>query len=245
MQDDVYQTMFEVEDRHWWYTAKQQIVLNLLHRYLPAANGSRPRVADLGCGCGAMLARLNGGFDAVGIDGSPHAIEFCVQRGVRAELGNFSAGLSLTGGQFDAVLLLDVLEHLEDDRAAASQAVSLLRSGGILIATVPAYQWLWSYWDDLHHHFRRYNRRQLGELFKGAGLRVDLLSYANTALFPVAATVRMMQKKSRPVDPKAAMRVPSAPVNWALKTLYSSERHILGRVPLPFGLSVISVAIKP
>ena len=66
MQDDVYQTMFEIEDRHWWYAAKQRIVLNLLHRYLPPrSNGTKPHVADLGCGCGAMLARMKDRFDAV------------------------------------------------------------------------------------------------------------------------------------------------------------------------------------
>ena len=85
MQDDVYQTMFEVEDRHWWYVAKQQIVLSLLRRYLPSANGIRPRVADLGCGCGAMLTRLSRDYDAIGIDGSPHAIDFCARRGVKAQ----------------------------------------------------------------------------------------------------------------------------------------------------------------
>jgi SAM-dependent methyltransferase len=245
MQDDVYQTMFEVEDRHWWYVAKQQIVLSLLRRYLPPANGTRPRVADLGCGCGAMLTRLSRDYDAIGIDGSPHAIDFCARRGVKAQLVDFTDGLSLSNGQFDAVLMLDVLEHLEDDRAAAMQAASLLRSGGIMICTVPAYRWLWSYWDDLHHHFRRYNRRQLGELLKGAGLKPQLLSYANTALFPLAATIRTLQKNQKPANPKAAMHVPIAPVNWALRTMYASERHLLGRVPLPFGLSVIAVAAKP
>jgi SAM-dependent methyltransferase len=244
MQEDVYQAMYEIEDRHWWYAAKQQIVLNLLGRYLPPHNGARPRVADLGCGCGAMLGRLKTDYDGVGVDGSPHAIAFCAQRGVHAELGQLCSDIRLPRGEFDAVLLLDVLEHLEDDRPSVEHAATLLRPGGIMICTSPAYQWLWSYWDTLHHHYRRYSRSQFGRLFDQPDLRLELLSYANTALFPVAATVRMFQRFSKPTNEKAAMHVPIAPVNWALRTMYSSERHLLGRVPMPFGLSVVAVARK-
>src|SRR5262245_57657260 len=126
MQEDVYQSMFDIEDRHWWYVAKQQIVLTLLDRYLPPANGHKPKVADLGCGCGAMLWRMKSDFDAVGMDGSPHAIEFCARRGVRAELGQLYDGIPLQHGEYDAVLLLDVLEHVEQDQKSVEYAAKLL-----------------------------------------------------------------------------------------------------------------------
>lgn len=245
MQEDVYKTMYEVEDRHWWYTAKQQIVLNLLHRYIAPMNGSKPRIADLGCGCGVMLQRLSKDFDAIGVDGSDRAIEFCEKRGVKAQLGKFPNELALPENSFDAVLLLDVLEHLEDDRGAVEQAAKLLRKGGILIATVPAYESLWSYWDDLHHHFRRYRRSQLGGILREKGLRTEVVSYANMALFPIAASVRLAQRFAKPAHPKGAMRVPIAPINWTLRTVYAGERHLLGRVRLPFGLSAVAVARKP
>lgn len=244
MQDDVYQAMFEIEDRHWWYVAKQQIVLNLLSRYLPRNNGVKPRVADLGCGCGAMLKQLSTDYDAVGFDGSPHAIEFCRQRGVQAEIAKFPEGPQLPPGSFDAVLLLDVLEHLEDDVTAMKNSAALLRPGGIMICTVPAYQRLWTYWDKLHHHFRRYSRTRLGKLLDQPELKIELLSYANTVLFPLAASIRLVQKWNEPTNPKADMNVPMAPVNWAFRMIYASERHLLGRVPLPFGLSVVAVARK-
>src|SRR5690349_10951775 len=118
MRDDVYSEMFRIEDAHWWYVSKQEIVLDLLRRYLPApANGERPRVADLGCGCGAMLNRMKDRYDAVGVDGSPHAIEFSAKRGIRVDLGSLPDGISLPKSSYDAVLLLDVLEHLQDDVA--------------------------------------------------------------------------------------------------------------------------------
>lgn len=244
MQDDVYRTMFEIEDHHWWYTAKQRIVLSLLDRYLAPHNGTKPRVADLGCGCGAMLARLKDQYDAVGVDGSPHAIEFCAKRGIQAELGQLGETLALQPASFDAVLLLDVLEHLEHDRKTIEQAVGLLKPGGILICTVPAFQWLWSYWDTIHHHYRRYRRRQFGKLFENIGLKIEVLSYANTLLFPVAASVRTLQRLRKPANQQTSMRVPMAPLNWTLRKIYAGERHMLGRVPMPFGLSIVSVARK-
>jgi 2-polyprenyl-3-methyl-5-hydroxy-6-metoxy-1,4-benzoquinol methylase len=245
MQDDVYQAMFEIEDRHWWYAAKQLIVLNLLRRYAPPrTNGAKPKIADLGCGCGAMLNRMGSEFDAIGVDGSPRAIEFCNKRGVRAELGQLLTGMTLPPGQFDGVLLLDVLEHIEQDRASVEEAAGLLRPGGVMICTSPAYQWLWSYWDTLHHHFRRYNKSQFGALFDQPNLKIELLSYANMALFPLAMAVRMAQRVIRPNNEKGDMKIPMAPLNWLFHTVYVNERHVLGRIPLPFGLSVVAVARK-
>jgi hypothetical protein len=81
-------------------------------------------------------------------------------------------------------------------------------------------------------------------VFRAQKLKVEVISYANMALFPVAAAVRLVQQSSKPANPKSAMRVPLAPVNWALETIYSSERHLLGRVKLPFGLSVVAVGRK-
>ena len=104
--------------------------------------------------------------------------------------------------------------------------------------------WLWSHWDTIHHHYRRYSRRSFRDLLTRPNLRIEVLSYANSALFPVAASVRMYQRMTGVKDDKAAMQVPAAPVNWMLKTVYSNERHLLGRLPMPFGLSVVAVARK-
>jgi SAM-dependent methyltransferase len=187
---------------------------------------------------------MNADFDAVGVDGSPHAIEFCNRRGVPAQLSRLDSAITLPRESFDAVLLLDVLEHLDDDLGAVETATSLLRSGGIMICTVPAYMWLWSHWDTIHHHYRRYSRSSFRQLLTRPDLRIEVLSYANSALFPVAASVRMYQRMTGVKDDKAAMKVPAAPVNWMLRTVYSNERHLLGRLPIPFGLSVVAVARK-
>lgn len=241
MRDDVYEEMFRIEDTHWWYVSKQRIVLNLIERYAKSANGQL-NIADLGCGCGAMLSRLRSKHQVVGVDPSPHAIEFSAQRGITVQQGSFPDQIPLPRDNYDAVLMLDVIEHLQDDYAGVKTAASLLKVGGVAIITVPAYQWLWSDWDELHHHFRRYNRAMLRKVLDAANLKIEVLSYANTTLFPLAAAARVVHKMRKQKIESADMKVPPAPVNATFRTLYSFERHFLGRVPLPFGLSVVAVA---
>ncbi len=243
MHEDVYRDMFDVEDRHWWYSGKQRIVRNLLARYLaPRANGEKQRVADLGCGCGIMLWHLSKDYEVRGVDGSPQAIEFCKQRGVTVAHGQLPGPIGLPEKEFDAVLLLDVIEHLEQDKESVKSAAELLKPGGIMIITVPAYQWLWSKWDTHHHHYRRYNRSMLKAAMDHPSLKLELISYYNTWLFPLAATARIagnVLSKDAKVGP---IKVPMAPVNATFREIFASERALIGRVPLPFGLSLVAVA---
>ena len=102
--------------------------------------------------------------------------------------------VDLPPASFDVVLLTDVLEHIENDTASARTALKLLRPGGIVVATVPAYQWLYSPRDAQHHHFRRYSKQQFAKLWKAGDAQTLLLSHYNTLLFPPAATVRIASK---------------------------------------------------
>lgn len=249
MRDELYAEMFEMEGRHWWFTGKHRIVKDLLRRYVrPAPDqpaGTRPRVADLGCGCGMMPYQLREAYDVVGLDGSAVAVEFAARRGVRIVQGQLPGPIppELAPGTFDAVLMLDVLEHLEHDVESAAAAAGLLRPGGALICTVPAYQWLWTKRDEHHQHYRRYYPKQFRRLFARPELRVEVFSFYNSTLFPAAAAARLANKVLRPQDDGMSdLRVPPAPVNAALRGLFAAERWALGRVPLPFGLSLLAVA---
>jgi SAM-dependent methyltransferase len=244
MNDELYGEMFEMEQRHWWFTAKHRIVGNLLKRFMRAAPGARPRVADLGCGCGKMLEILSSTCDAVGTDASPQAIDFCAQRHVQAVIGRFPSEIPLQKASFDAVLLLDVLEHLDEDVASAQTAAGLLKPGGVMICSVPAYRWLWSKRDEFHQHKRRYAKNEFRQLFSQPGLKLELLSYANTLLFVPAAAGRLMSKLVPPANGQTDLRLPPAPINALLRETFAFERHLLGRLWMPFGLSLIAVARK-
>lgn len=252
MREDLYEHLFNVEDRHWWFAGKRRLVEAMLDRFLrpqEQRNGGsrelrerrRPTVADLGCGCGAMLQQLRGRYDVVGVDPSPQARDFCARRGITVAVGGLPNDLPLPGDSFDAVLLLDVLEHLDDDDASVRSAARLLKPGGILVCTSPAYQWLWSRWDEVHHHRRRYTLDEFRRLFVVAGLEVELASYANTALFPLAAMARVIGRLSKRTG-TGEMRIPPAPINAMMRVSFASERRVLGRLQLPFGLSVLTVA---
>jgi SAM-dependent methyltransferase len=242
MRDELYGEIFAAEQEHWWFVARHRIVLHLLERYLLPNGGAPYKVADLGCGCGMMLLRLSEKYEPVGLDGSRHAIEFARRRGVMAKLGALPEDVPLSRESYDAVLMLDVLEHLKYDRASVEVAASLLKPGGILICTVPAHMWLWTKFDEDHHHFRRYSRRQFRSLFDEPSIRLELLSHLNAILFAPAAMWRILAAKVFERDRARYLRLP--PFNSVLRSIFAFERLMLGKVPMPIGLSFIAVARK-
>jgi SAM-dependent methyltransferase len=242
MRDELYGEIFAAEQEHWWFVARHRIVLHLLERYLLPNGGAPYKVADLGCGCGMMLLRLSEKYEPVGLDGSRHAIEFARRRGVTAKLGALPEDVPLSRESYDAVLMLDVLEHLKYDRASVEVAASLLKPRGILICTVPAHMWLWTKFDEDHHHFRRYSRRQFRSLFDEPSIRLELLSHLNAILFAPAAMWRILAAKVFERDRARYLRLP--PFNSVLRSIFAFERLMLGKVPMPIGLSFIAVARK-
>ena len=239
MEAYLYEEMFRLEQRHWWFAAKHRIVLAMLERYL--REKSHARVADVGCGCGHMLQMLSERYDAVGVDASPLAADFARQRGVKVVQGALPENVGLPAGEFDAAIMLDVMEHLDDDVASARAVSTLLKPDGILLVTVPAYQWLFSEHDKAHHHRRRYNRQGLLQVLSAAGLRVRYISYYNTILFPLAVGQRVISRSGVGVK-QVTTAPPPEPINALFRGIFASERHALGRVSLPFGLSLIAVA---
>lgn len=239
MEPYLYDEMFRLEERHWWFAAKHQIILTLLDRIVPS--DPTARIADLGCGCGRMLELLHERYSAIGVDASPQALEFCRRRNVSIELGHLPDQLPLPQQSFDAVLMLDVLEHLDDDLASARAAAALLKPQGYLLVTVPAYAWLYGPHDAAHHHRRRYSKRELARTLTAAGLRIELLSYYNTFLFPLALLQRLGQRLSGSTS-QVATKTPSAPINSLFRKVFAVERHLIGRLPLPAGLSLVAIA---
>ena len=245
MNDEVYEEMYRVESRHWWFQAKHKIVRSLLARYAPPTPGHKPRVVDLGCGCGYLLSLIKEEYDAVGLDGSPQAVEFSRKRGVRVELGALPNEVPFEDGSADVVMFLDVLEHLDEDGASFDRAARLLKPGGVAICTVPAYPWLWTKRDDYHQHKRRYTRRTFRTLMSRGPMRPAFVSYMNALLFPAALAERFVRKLRPLKEGEGDLSIPPAPVNAMMRDSYAAERVLLGRVPIPFGLSVVSVSIKP
>jgi len=245
MDRSLYDELHRVELSHWWFRARRQIVWSLVDRFKGLNTGTRLRVCELGCGTGGNIIEQADRHDVVGVEFSEHAIRYAQKSlGSRIRYGCLPKQVDLPRASFDVVLLTDVLEHIKDDVASARTALDLLAPGGIVVATVPAYQWLYAPRDAHHHHFRRYGKRQFRNLWNGSDAEVCVLSHYNSLLFPPAAAVRLASKLVRSNTKPGDLQVPSRPINQLLMRLMSSERHLLGRVPLPFGLSLVGVVKK-
>jgi SAM-dependent methyltransferase len=242
MDTSLYDELHRVEKTHWWFRARRRIVWSLVERYIGGEAGRRLRVCELGCGTGGNLVDIADRHDVVGVECSPHALAFARQTlGDRVRSGRLPNEIDLPPASFDVVLLTDVLEHIEDDAASARTALNLLRPGGIVVATVPAYQWLYSPRDAHHHHFRRYGKRQFAALWPNADAETVLLSYYNTLLFPPAVVARLASKLFLRREHVGDLKVPSHAVNFLFSCIMGSEANLLGRLPLPLGLSLIAV----
>jgi SAM-dependent methyltransferase len=146
-------------------------------------------------------------------------------------------------GSYDLIALLDVLEHVPDDLGSLKAIRGLLKPGGALILTVPANKWMWSAHDVAHHHFRRYTKTELARLFRQAGYDIQLHSYFNTLLFPAVAAARLFGKLRKSETADDAM--PGKRVNSLLNKIFGFEAGLIGRMPMPFGVSLIAIVRRP
>lgn len=241
------------ERRHWWFTARRQIINQALDDYLPARRGPVGRWLDVGCGTGVLLESRDGFCEKVGAELDAQ----CVERGREKRLDvrqtrpdwDFSAF-----GQFDCVTLCDVLEHVEKERPALDAVSASLKEGGLLLVTVPALMSLWSDHDVVNHHFRRYTRDELEKLFPPDQWEILKLSYFCAFLFPMVWCVRQAkraakwlkgEKREGAVDPSAHdLRFGHPLVDGLLQNVFAAERPLLRQLDLPIGSSLMLVARK-
>lgn len=233
----------EHEATHWWYVARREIVLDLLRRGLGAPDGTL-RLLDIGCGAGGLLPHLAEFGSVTGVDPSPDAVAHAARHGTGdVHVGTLPDGLPFgSDDRFDVITLLDVVEHIDDDVLSLRVISRLLAPAGILVLTVPASPFLWSGHDIVNEHRRRYTRATLRDRLERAGFQVTMLSYYNAALFPPIAALRIMRRLLRGTEARADVGAVPAPINALLRTVFAAERHVLGRLPLPFGLSLIATA---
>lgn len=239
MERAIYQHMEEFDGRHWWYRARRQILATLIRREVRLPPNAS--ILEVGCGSGHNFAMLGefGTVEALELDDEARGL-------AERRLGRriMSAPLpQLDGvpeGHYDLIGAFDVIEHIDDDRAALNSIARKLKPGGTFLMTVPAHQWMWSAHDVLNHHQRRYSKRSLRRLIENSPLKLRKLGYFNSLLFPLAVAQRLGSKLRGKED--ADLSLPPKPLNSALEAVFGSERHLVGRLPLPPGLSLFAVA---
>ena len=239
MERVVYEQMAELDQRHWWYRARREVIAALIRRVAPPPPGAR--ILEVGCGTGHNLAMLGefGKVDALELDEEARTLaEQRLGRAVHnAPLPELSG---IDDAAYDLIGAFDVIEHIDDDSAALRSIAGKLKPGGKLVMTVPAHQWMWSAHDVVNHHKRRYSKRALRRLIEGSPLKLDAIGYFNSLLFPVAVAERSASRLRGKED--ADLTLPPKALNLALERTFAAERHLIGRVPLPPGLSLFAVA---
>lgn len=250
MEPSFYETYYRHENSHWWFRWRYELITGLVGALNPSPTF---RILDAGCGTGQMLRHLTRFGHAVGVDSSPEAIHFAASRDVdRLVLGSIF-DLPFAPDSFDCVLSLDVIEHVDDDRELVRALYSVVKPGGHLIVTVPAFQALWSEHDEVNWHKRRYRSSQLEQLLHETGLEIERMTYCNTFLFgPILAARKLKNLKNRFVPRRDRAALPDSdlnelpkPLNEALVWLMRAERRLMRRRDLPFGVSLLAIARKP
>lgn len=245
MNPSEYQTIYAVEDRHWWYTGMRRITLALLDEtYGGRANLN---ILDAGSGTGAAMNYLARFGRVAGIDLSPLALEFCRERGL-ARLGRASVtALPFAAASFELVTSFDVLYHraVGDYRDALREFHRVLRPGGRVLLRLPAYDRLRGRHDIAIHTARRFTTTDLSQSLREMGFAVERLTYANTLLFPLAFAKRLLEPLLPPGDPDRSDIAPNpAWLDDTLAAVLGAEAAWLRRRDLPLGLSVVALGRK-
>jgi 2-polyprenyl-3-methyl-5-hydroxy-6-metoxy-1,4-benzoquinol methylase len=251
MDPTFYASYFRHETTHWWFRWR----FDLISDVLASLGNDRPlRILDAGCGTGQMLKCLESHGDAIGLDSSSQAIGYARKRGVKRLVQGSITDPPFRDGSFDCVVALDVIEHVDDDIGILTKLHEVVKPGGHLIVTVPAFKVLWSEHDEINQHKRRYRSGELRSLIEDAGFDLKRVTYCNTALFlPVLAmrkakNVLRSARKSRRADPDALesdLDEYPAPINSALYWLLKAESKVVRHTDLPFGVSILAVARRP
>jgi SAM-dependent methyltransferase len=242
MERIVYDRMAELDSRHWWYRARREILADLIGRRIGLPEN--PRILEIGCGTGHNIVMLKrfGRVDAVEIDPAARAI-------ASRRLGHpvmdspLPALAGVEDSAFDLVAILDVLEHVEEDREALRSIARKLKPGGRILIAVPAHPWMWSAHDVVNHHKRRYTRKTLRAVVAAAGLKLEMMSWFNSLLFPLAAAARFAGKVRRKED--SDDKLPPAPLNALFEAIFGLERYAIGRLPFPPGVSLVAIVSAP
>ena len=242
MENKIFQKMLKLESSHWWFVARRKIIQKAINNLDLPRN---IRILDAGCGNGDNLSLLSTFGDLVAFEKNEYALKTAKSKKIgeiyKAELPDKLPNAIKTN--FDLIVLLDVLEHIDDDSKSLTTVRKLMNNKGIILITVPAFQWLWSEHDVIHHHKRRYSKSELREKLDSSGFRIKYISYFNTLLFPFALVERIGQKIFSPSNPEI-LELPNNKINFLLEKIFSLEAIFMNKISLPFGLSLVAIAEK-
>ncbi|MCL6106846.1 MAG: class I SAM-dependent methyltransferase [Actinobacteria bacterium] len=243
-----YDIMYKLENTYWWFAGMRGVTDRVLGPTIEAGS----KLLDVGCGTGGRLEMLSRRCRTWGIDYHERAVDFCRRRGLENIVQGDAGRLPYPDEMFSHVTCCEVLQNLNDDFAGISEAFRVLRPGGLYYVSEQAYPVLRSQHDVSQQAVRRYTRRRLKRLLMAAGFEIELMTGANTILFPGLAAFRLASRvlhppsRVKPEEARSNLSELPGPVNSTLRKLLDFEGKMIasGR-NLPFGLTIITLARKP
>lgn len=246
MNDQFVKLYGELEARHWWFLARRQIVQAAVQRYAVPRPQQGSHLLEIGCGAGHNLVPFLADYTCVGIEPEDLLREQARQVTQRPITpGLLPDGLGLGEQRFEVILLLDVLEHVDDDRRSLATIYRHLAPGGWLFLNVPALMWLWSVHDTMNMHQRRYHFADLQEKLTSAGFELASLHYWGKSLALPAALARKLKKHHDIAGGQQLVQVPPPLLNALARRIVLLDHHCLSwwrRLP---GLSLFAAVRKP
>jgi SAM-dependent methyltransferase len=243
--EDGNDSCFEIEDRSFWFSHRNECVGATLARF-----PFEGPLLDVGGGNGAVShALIARGLQAITLEPGTKGAFNARTRGVRDVVCSTLEAAAFEDASFGAAGLFDVIEHVEDDVALLREVRRVLRTDGVIAVTVPAFEWLWSSEDDVAGHYRRYTLGQLARVIERAGFEVAYATYFFAALVPPIFAFRRLRRlfgkrEEAAVNRGAAQQhVPNAAARALLSAALTPERAWIARGrKIPFGTSCLAIA---
>lgn len=240
MQKYLYKDLYLLEDKHWWHISKRRAVSYLIQKYTPGGN---LKILDIGCGTGRNIEELQKFGNVYGIDSSTDALRYCKKRGLKnINVGNAEKTL-IKSGSFDIVSLLDVLEHTDDNKTL-QEMQRILKKNGLIIITVPAFSWLWSKWDEVLHHKRRYDKAKITAILLKNNFTPIYTTYLYSYLVLPAVIIRKVKQRLSQKGYTSDFQLSNQWINKIMSLISNIEFQIAQKVSIPIGTSIFIVAKK-
>jgi len=237
-----YASIYEREDVHWWFLGRRSILSALLDGLGPRDGR---RILDVGCGTGGNFAFLDKYGTVEGCDYSEEAVRYCKLRGTHPVRVADIYELPYQDGSFDLVTCLDVIEHLRLDLPAFQELGRVLKPGGHLLVTLPVGPHLYSDFDCLSGHLRRYRIHEVETLLEKSGFKPLRISCYALLVHPITRYYmwrgNISKGRSGFVDGMETL-FPSS--NKILRLILELEARIIARWDLPRGSSLVALARK-
>lgn len=247
MDNNLLKKFNDIETHHWWWEGRRTLLKNMI------GQKTNIRIVDIGCGTGETLTFLKRIYPKsmlFGIDTSNNAIEFSKNRGHRNIYKANALKLPFKNDYFDFVLLLDVIEHIQNDNLAIKEVRRVLKKGGKLIITAPALPVIWSGHDSMQGHKRRYTYKTICALANKADLEINVISYFNF-IFSIPIVAIRLLSKLKPFrhfgnyDNKLNFNIANLGfVNTLLRNIFVWEVSQIPTIRYPFGISLLAVFTK-